>query len=76
MGVKYVAARLNLSPKFSPKTQSNNLVAINMLERADFDPTFMMRIVTGDETWFHKFDLQTSQQASEWLLVIKLNPEK
>ena len=43
-------------------------VAEGMLERVNSDPTFMKRIVTGDETWVYEFDMQTSQQASEWRL--------
>lgn len=41
-------------------------VAEDMLERANSDPIFMKRIITGDETWVYEFDMQTSQQASEW----------
>ena len=26
----------------------------------------MERIITGDETWVYKFNIQTSQQSSEW----------
>ena len=37
-----------------------------MLERVNSNPTFIKRIVTGNETWVYEFDMQTSQQASEW----------
>lgn len=40
-----------------------------MLEKSNF--VFMKHIVTDDETWAYEFDLQTTQQASEWRLVTK-----
>ena len=46
-------------PEFPSKTQSRK-VAKNMLERVNSDPTFIKRIVTGDETWAHEFGIQTS----------------
>ena len=33
-----------------------------MLDRANSDPTFMERIIFGDETWLYEFDMQTGQQ--------------
>jgi hypothetical protein len=47
-----------------------------MLERVNPDPTFIKRIVTGDETWVYEFDMQTSQQASEWRLPAEPKPKK
>lgn len=37
-----------------------------MLDCVDSDPTFMERIITGDETWLQEFNTQISQQVSEW----------
>lgn len=66
LGMKHVAARL--VPKDLNFFQKLNRmrVAEDMLERVNSDPTFMKRFVTGDETWVYEFDMQTSQQASEW----------
>jgi [histone H3]-lysine36 N-dimethyltransferase SETMAR len=36
----------------------------------------MKHIVTGDETWVYKFDMQTSQQASEWRFPTEPKPKK
>jgi hypothetical protein len=36
----------------------------------------MKRIVTSDEMWVYEFDLQTSQQASEWRCPTEPKPKK
>lgn len=36
----------------------------------------MKRVVTGDEMWIYEFDMQTSQQVSEWRLPTELKPKK
>ncbi|KAJ0179522.1 hypothetical protein K1T71_005234 [Dendrolimus kikuchii] len=66
--MKHVAARL--VPKQLNFLQKLNRIRVaeDMLERVNSDPTFMKSIVTGDETWVYKFDMQTSQQVSEWHL--------
>ena len=75
-GMKHVAARL--VPKDLNFLQNLNRmkVAEDMLERVSLDPTFMKRIVTGDETWVYEFGMQTSQQASEWRLPTEPKPKK
>ncbi|KAJ8958440.1 hypothetical protein NQ318_002226 [Aromia moschata] len=37
-----------------------------MLANIDDDPTFIKRIITGDETWVYEYDVKTAQQSSEW----------
>ncbi|XP_039949898.1 histone-lysine N-methyltransferase SETMAR-like [Bactrocera tryoni] len=37
-----------------------------MLARANSDPTFMGRIITGEEAWVYEYDTLTNQQSSEW----------
>ncbi|XP_060806375.1 uncharacterized protein LOC132903073 [Amyelois transitella] len=76
LGMKHVAARL--VPKDLNFFQKLNRmrVAEDMLERVNSDPTFMKRIVTGDETWVYEFDMQSSQQASEWRLPTEPKPKK
>jgi len=64
LGMERVAARL--VPKDLNFLQKLNRVKVaeDMLERVNSDPTFIKRIITGDETWVYEFDMQTSQQAS------------
>ena len=51
-------------------------VAENMLEQVNSEPTFMKRIVTGDEKWVYEFDMQTSQQDSKGRLTTEPKPKK
>ncbi|XP_011053283.1 PREDICTED: uncharacterized protein LOC105145454, partial [Acromyrmex echinatior] len=76
LGMKRVAARL--VPKDLNFLQKLNRVKVaeDMLEQVNSDPTFIKRIITGDETWVYEFDMQISQQASEWRLPTELKPKK
>lgn len=40
------------------------------------DPTFIQRIITGDETWVYEYDVETSQQTSEWRFENEAKPKK
>ena len=40
-------------------------VAKEMLANVADDPTFIKRIITGDKTWVHEYDVETAQQSSE-----------
>jgi len=51
-------------------------VAEDTISRISTDPTFMKSIITGDETWIYKYDIQTSQESSEWRLENELNSKK
>ena len=76
LGMEHVVARLVLKDlNFLQKTNRVK-VAENMLERVNSDPTFIKRIVYGDEIVVYEFDMQTSQQASEWRLPTEPNPKK
>lgn len=41
-------------------------LAQDLIEKADEDPTFLEKIVTGDETWCFLYDPQGKRQSSEW----------
>ena len=41
-------------------------VAKDMLSKVDSDPSFIKRIITGDETWIYEYDTHSRHQASEW----------
>lgn len=41
-------------------------VDADILERVNFDQTFMVRIITGDETWVYEYSMQRSEQSSKW----------
>lgn len=74
--MKRVSARLvPIELNFLQK-QYREQVASDMLERANSDPTFMERIITGDETWVYEYDTLTTQQSSEWREKNEPKPKK
>jgi len=41
------------------------VIAKDMISKAESDPTFIKRIITGDKTWAYEYDMQSRHQASE-----------
>jgi len=66
LGLRRVAAKL--VPRDLNFTQKRDRVDIakDMISKAESDPTFIKRIITGDETWVYEYDTQSRHQASEW----------
>jgi len=61
-GMRCVSACIVLKELNFLQKQYREQVSLDILDHANFDPTFMKRIITGDETWVYEFDMQTSQQ--------------
>lgn len=76
LGMRHVAARLVPKEINFLKKKHRKQVTEDMLERVNSDPKFMKRIITGDETWVYKFEIQTSQRASEWRFDNEPKPKK
>jgi len=51
-------------------------IAKDMISKAESDPTFIKRIITGDETWVYENDTQSRHQASEWRVPNESRPKK
>lgn len=51
-------------------------IAKDMISKAQSDPTFIKRIITGDETWVYEYDTQSRHQASEWRAPNEPRPKK
>ncbi|KAJ8951675.1 hypothetical protein NQ318_012216 [Aromia moschata] len=47
-----------------------------MLANVADDPTFIKRMITGDETWVYEYDVETAQQSSEWRAKNEPKPKK
>jgi hypothetical protein len=45
--------------------QQNANMCLELREKANEDPTFISRIITGDENWIYSFDPKTKQQSSQ-----------
>jgi hypothetical protein len=44
-----------------------NEVSVEMLERLETEPAFLIRVITGGESWFLEYDPETKRQSEEWL---------
>jgi len=61
VGTKFV-------PRLLTPEQKVHRVAIckEIRQRAVGDPSFMSRVITGDESWVYGYDPETKQQSSQW----------
>jgi len=61
-----------IAAKFVPRLlipeQKEHCVAIcqELRQRALDDPSFMSRVITGDDSWVYGYDPETKQQSSQW----------
>ncbi|XP_037932807.1 protein GVQW3-like [Teleopsis dalmanni] len=76
LGMRRVAARLvKKHLEFLQKEYQKNVCEEMIFEHGN-DSTFMKRIITGDETWVYEYDVETSQQSSEWRFKNEPKPKK
>jgi len=61
VGAKFV-------PRLLTPEQKEHCVAIcyELRQRAVDDPSFISRVITGDESWVYGYDPETKQQSSQW----------
>jgi len=55
-------------PRLLTPEQKEHRVAIcqELRQRAVDDPSFMSRVITGDESWVYGYNPETKQQSSQW----------
>ena len=51
-------------------------VITNLLQEAEMDQNFMDGIITGDETWAYRYDLETKHQSLQWKSPKSPRPKK
>jgi len=72
----------HVSAKFVPglltAEQKDDRVSIctDLCERAQNDPNFMSSVITGDESWVYRYDLETKQMSSQWKTASSPRPKK
>jgi len=52
------------------------MVAGDLFEKSTQDPTFLIKIVTGDESWVFAYDPETKMQSAEWHTSSSPQPKK
>ncbi|UYV73966.1 hypothetical protein LAZ67_11001630 [Cordylochernes scorpioides] len=60
---------------FDLKNARKETASLN-LEATTDDPELLKRVITGNETWIYGFDLETTQQTSEWRFKNEPRPKK
>ena len=61
-----------IAAKFVPRILNNNQryiriqVCSELQETVWDDPSFLSRVITGDELWFFGYNPETKQQSSQW----------
>jgi hypothetical protein len=76
-GVRQEILRENLNmrriaAKFVPRLLTNDQkqwcinVCHELRQKANEDPTFISRIIMGDESWIYSYDPETKWQSSQW----------
>jgi hypothetical protein len=65
-------------PMLQTPEQKEHRVAIcqELRQRALDDPSFMSRVITGDESWVYGYDPETKQQSSQWKSPGSARPKK
>jgi len=55
-------------PRLLTPEQKELRVAVcqELHQRALDDPSFMLRVITGDKSWVYRYDPETKQQSSQW----------
>jgi len=65
-------------PRLLTPEQKEHRVAIcqELRQRYVDDPSFMSRVITGDESWVYGYDPETKQQSSQWKSPGSTKPKK
>ncbi|VVC26068.1 Armadillo-like helical [Cinara cedri] len=55
-------------PKILSQDQKDNRRdrCLDFLEQIENDPSFLERVITGDEPWIFEYDPETKRQSQEW----------
>lgn len=66
LGMHRVAAKF--VPRILTADQKAQRVEVctDLRQTASDDPTFLSRVITGDESWIYGYDPETKQQSSQW----------
>ena len=59
------------------ESETNRLEACReMKDQLKTDPDFLSKIITGDEPWCYRYDLEKKQQSSQWKSASSPRPKK
>jgi hypothetical protein len=64
--------RHHIAKKLVPRLLTNDQklqhikLCLELQEKANEDPSFICRVIMGDESWIYRYDPETKQQSSQW----------
>jgi len=64
--VRHVSAKFVLRQLTTDQMEFRMMVTGNLFEKSRQDPTFLTKIITGDESWVFAYDPEMKLQSSEW----------
>ncbi|XP_046964592.1 uncharacterized protein LOC124533404 [Vanessa cardui] len=76
LGMKRVAAKFVSKLLNFEQKQRRISIAQELLNDVNNDPDLLKRVITGDETWVHGYDVETKAQSSEWKRPDEPRPKK
>lgn len=76
LGMHRVAAKF--VPRILTVDQKEQRVEVctELRQAVSDDPTFLSRVITGDESWIYGYDPETKQQSSQWKSPTSPRPKK
>jgi len=74
--MRRIAAKFVPRLLFEEQKQHRFLVCQELKDLALTDPTFISKVVTGDESWVYGYDPETKQQSSQWKSPHSPRPKK
>jgi len=74
--MRRVAAKVVLKLLTFEQKSIRQSISKDMRSRVNSDDTFLKRIITRDETWVCRYDIETKKQASQWICTGEPRPRK
>ena len=66
LNMHHIAAKF-MPRLLTPEKREHRVAICHALRQCAMDdPSFMSRVITGDESWVYRYDPQTKQQSSQW----------
>jgi len=66
LNMRCVSAKFVLRQLTTDQMECRMMVAGDLFEKSTQDPTFLTKIVTGDESWVFAYDPETKVHSAEW----------
>jgi DNA-binding Lrp family transcriptional regulator len=66
LNTSHIATKFVLRLLTNDQKQRRINVCLELWDKANKDPTFISRIITGDKSWIYGYNPETKQKSSQW----------